>query len=288
LRPPALLLAPPLSCSRFFQRRTPQRTLAHACLRRLSAAPASPCARISDAALPLSLTAKDGNSALDVADGEECRAALGAVALASATSRLSAILSNRRSAGGLSLARRVSSAARAAAEEDAAAVAAGGAATSVTKDGIEVAQEAPADAIEAAAMANAARPQGAVVPEEVASLLARLQLSAYARPLCGTLGLTSLAAAAYVTEPDLVRIGMKPLERRMFLSAAANGGELPKPRLSTAASADVWQLAPPGAVGEDGAPPQQLTFSIDPASLAAMLKGGAPASARISFVAASV
>jgi hypothetical protein len=222
-----------------------------------------------------------------VAEGEECRAALGAVALASAGSRLSAILSNRRSAGGLSLARRVSSAARAAAEEDAAA-AAGGPATSVTKNGIEVAQEAPADAIEAAAMANAARPQGAVVPEEVASLLARLQLSAYARPLCGTLGLTSLAAAAYVTEPDLVRIGMKPLERRMFLSAAANGGELPKPRLSSAASADVWQLAPPGAVSEDGAPPQQLTFSIDPVSLAAMLKGGAPASARVSFVAASV
>jgi hypothetical protein len=86
------------------------------------------------------------------------------------------------------------------------------------------AEMAPDDATRAAllrgAITRCAAPATGV-PADVATLLARLSLSSYAPALCGQLGLSSVAAAAHITDADLLAVGLKPLERRLLLAEAA-------------------------------------------------------------------
>ncbi len=65
--------------------------------------------------------------------------------------------------------------------------------------------------------AGAAAPASA----ELAAFLARAGLEPYGQALCTGLGVNSVAATAFVTDEHLQSIGMKPVERCMFLAAAA-------------------------------------------------------------------
>jgi hypothetical protein len=104
--------------------------------------------------------------------------------------------------------------------------------------------QALAAAAAQAAQADAARKHAAAVPADVASLLADLSLSAFGPALCSELGMSSVADAAFITDADLQKLGMKPLECRKFLAAALQhaGG-------ASAAAAPAAALQPTSSAG---------------------------------------
>ena len=66
---------------------------------------------------------------------------------------------------------------------------------------------------------------------EVAALLSRLNLTRYSSALVSELGFTDLSYAAHVTEDDLEKLGMKPVERRALLvEMKASHAPMPRPR----------------------------------------------------------
>jgi hypothetical protein len=81
-----------------------------------------------------------------------------------------------------------------------------------------------AEALAAAAeraQAATMRTHAASVPADLAALLEAVSLSAYGPALHITLGVSSAAAAVHVTDADLIGLGMKPVERRVFLTEVA-------------------------------------------------------------------
>jgi hypothetical protein len=70
------------------------------------------------------------------------------------------------------------------------------------------------------------------VAADVAALLSQLSLSSYGCALRDTLGMTCVADAALLTEKDLEKLGMKPVEARKLLKAVA----APAPAAPVAAS----------------------------------------------------
>jgi hypothetical protein len=86
----------------------------------------------------------------------------------------------------------------------------------------------------------------AAIPPDVATMLALLSLERHGHALCNTLGLMSAAAAVFVTDADLIDIGMKPIERRAFLAAAAaaaGGGRADAARPAVAVVPDAASAA---------------------------------------------
>ena len=104
---------------------------------------------------------------------------------------------------------------------------------------------------------GAAMFSAAAVPSDVATLLASLSLSQHGPALVTTLGLAAASDVALLTDADLEQIGMKPLERRKLLAAAAP------------AAAAVPAEAPPGCdvmisyrVPETGAGGDKSVFAL--------------------------
>jgi hypothetical protein len=117
----------------------------------------------------------------------------------------------------------VAARARAAAAEAARKEAATAAAAAAAK---AAAAEREAAAARAADLERA-RAAASAVPADVVSLLARLSLTKYGPELVSA-GVSSAAAAAFVTEDELAQVGMKPAERRLFL-AAVQAAHAPAP-----------------------------------------------------------
>lgn len=77
--------------------------------------------------------------------------------------------------------------------------------------------------------AGAPPPSARCVPDDVATLLARLGLEAYGDALVYSLGVKNVGAAAFLHDADLAQIQMLPVERRMLLAAVAPGPPPPPP-----------------------------------------------------------
>jgi hypothetical protein len=135
-----------------------------------------------------------------------------------------------------------SAAVAAAAQEAAAAAQRVAAAERAARDAEARAAAAEQQSAAVLAAAAAQAQVSASVPADVAALLSRLSLSKYGPALVDALGVASVAAAAFATDADLASIGMKPVERRMFLSAAA----APAPNTLPPAPAPAPAAAPVG------------------------------------------
>jgi hypothetical protein len=146
------------------------------------------------------LAVQKGLTPLDLTNSDDTRATLHAATVVAAAAKA-------RTDADAAATARVTAAERAAQEAQARAAAA----------------EAQAAAAAAAipAQADAARTQAAAVPSDVASLLSALSLSVFGPALCSELGMCSVADAAFITEEDLQKLGMKPLQCRKFIAAAS-------------------------------------------------------------------